>query len=178
MLKCRNVPEYDMLPTAWDYCTDTSSSCWPSNRWTEASTVSWSTSDSAGVFLRTWMSSVSSFRSFGWAVLVFWAKDVSCWGDCSTLCAGGGANTHTHTHTCFTIFVRTFSGINAFLSLLCSCLITHKGCFFFLLLRRQALVCTKSGCIQRKTCCRSLKVAATAQLVTEIWTQALFFLLL
>lgn len=41
--------------------------------------------------------------------------------------------THTHTHTCFTIFVRTFSGINAFLSLLCSRLITtctHKGCFF------------------------------------------------
>lgn len=68
-------------------------------RWTETSTVSWSTSDSAGVFQRMSTSSVLSFRSFGWAVLVFWAKDVSCWGDCSTLCAGGGANTHTHTHT-------------------------------------------------------------------------------
>lgn len=34
-LKCRNVPEYDMLPTNMlqgDYCTDSSSSCWPSNR--------------------------------------------------------------------------------------------------------------------------------------------------
>lgn len=188
-LKCRNVPEYDMLPTNMlqgDYCTDSSSSCWPSDG--QKRPRSADPLQTQLVCFRgcrrapCWVSGrlVERFSYFGPKMFPV--------GATAPLCVQGEELIHTHTHTCFTNFVRTFSGINAFLSLLCSRLITtcthvvikrEQRLFFFLITKTSgSLVCTKSGCIQRKPCCRSLKVAATTQLVTEIWTQALFFLLL
>lgn len=148
-LKCRNVPEYDMLPTNMlqgDYCTDSSSSCWPSDG--QKRPRSADPLQTQLVCFRgcrrapCWVSGrlVERFSYFGPKMFPV--------GATAPLCVQGEELIHTHTHTCFTNFVRTFSGINAFLSLLCSRLITtcvhvvikrEQRLFFFLLLRRQAL---------------------------------------